>query len=133
MGGGLWRPALPRRALQKQLEPIDIPRLAVAVYGGTDSDKLAILMREADDGLLGRMLWVWPEPIPFRLGRDAPGAQWAIRALDRLRELDLQPGNPPYPLLVPLADEARGMIEIFGAKMQERQAAAGGLLRLQPW
>ena len=114
---------------QKQLEPIDIPRLAVAVYGGTQPDKLSILMREADDGLLGRMLWVWPEPIPFRLGRDAPGAQWAIRALDRLRELDLQPGNPPYPLLVPLADEARGMIEIFGAKMQERQAAAGGLLR----
>jgi hypothetical protein len=73
---------------QKHLEPIDIPRLAVAVYGGTQPDKLALLMREADDGLLGRMLWAWPEPIPFRLGRDAPGAQWAIRALDRLRELD---------------------------------------------
>jgi len=31
--------------------------------------------------------------------------------------------------MVPLADEARAMIEIFGAEMQERQAAAGGLLR----
>jgi len=58
-----------------------VARLAVAVYGGTQPDKLAILMREADDGLLGRMLWVWHEPIPFRLGRNAPGAQWAIRAL----------------------------------------------------
>src|SRR2546430_17722086 len=75
------------------------------------------------------MLWGGPEPIPFRLGHDAPGAQWAIRALDRLRELGLQPDNPPYPIMVPLADEARAMIEIFGAEMQERQAAAGGLLR----
>jgi len=59
-------------------------------------------MREADDGLLGRMLWTWPEPIPFRLGQEAPGVQWAIRALDRLRELDLQPGDPPSPIMVPL-------------------------------
>jgi Protein of unknown function (DUF3987) len=114
---------------QKHLELIDIPRLAVAVYGGTQPDKLALLMRDADDGLLGRMLWVWPEPIPFHLGRGAPGAQWAVRALDRLRELDLAPGNPPHSTMVPLADEARAMIEIFGAEMQERQAAAGGLLR----
>jgi Protein of unknown function (DUF3987) len=70
---------------QKHPEPIEIPRLAVSVYGGTQPDKLALLMREADDGLLGRILWVWPEPILFRLGRQAPRAEWAIDALDRLR------------------------------------------------
>jgi hypothetical protein len=114
---------------QKHPEPIVIPRLAVAVYGGTQPDKVAPLMREADDGLLGRILWAWPEPVPFRLGRDAPAAQWAIRALDRLRELDLQPGDPPSPLMVPLTDEARTMIETFGAEMQDRQSTAGGPLR----
>jgi Protein of unknown function (DUF3987) len=114
---------------QKYPEPIVIARLAVAVYGGTQPAKLAVLMREADDGLLGRMLWTWPEPVPFRLGREAPGAQWAIRALDRLRELDLQAGDPPRPIMVPLTDAARAMIETFGAEMQERQAVAGGLLR----
>lgn len=36
----------------KHPEPIDIPRLAVAVYGTTQPDKLALLMRGADDGLL---------------------------------------------------------------------------------
>jgi hypothetical protein len=112
----------------KHHEPVIIPRLAVAVCGGTQPDKLALLMREADDGLLGRMLWVWPEPIPFRLGQHAPGAQWAARALDRLRELDLQPGNPPAPIMVPLADDARAMIETFGIEMQDRQSTAGGLL-----
>jgi hypothetical protein len=114
---------------QKYPDPIDIPRLAVAVYGGTQPDKLAVLMRGADDGLLGRPLWTWPDPIPFRLGREAPGAQFAIRALDRLRELDLQPGDPSMPIMVPLTEQARAMIETFGGEMQQRQATAGGLLR----
>ena len=86
----------------KHPEPIIIPRLAVAAYGGTQPDKLALLMREADDGLLARVLWTWPEPIPFRLSNQAPGVEWAICALDRLRELDLQPGDPPSPIMVPL-------------------------------
>jgi Protein of unknown function (DUF3987) len=114
---------------QKHPEPIDIPRFAVAVYGGTQPDKLAVLMRESDDGLLGRILWAWPDLIPFRLGREAPGAQWAIRGLDRLRELDLQPGDPPSPIMVPMANDACAMIEGFGAEMQDRQATAGGPLR----
>ncbi len=113
----------------KHPEPIVIPRLAVAAYGGTQPDKLAMLMREADDGLLARVLWAWPEPIPFRLSSRAPGVEWAIGALDRLRELDLQPGDPPSPVMVPLSDDAHAMIEKFGAEMQERQSDAGGSLR----
>jgi hypothetical protein len=113
----------------KHPEPIIIPRLAVAVCGGAQPEKLARLMRTADDGLLGRMLWVWPEPVRFRLARQAPGAAWAAGALDRLRELDLQPGNPPAPIMVLLADAARVLMERFGGAMQDRQALAGGLLR----
>src|SRR5260221_13345501 len=63
--------------------PIAAPRLAVAVYGGTQPDKLARLLREGDDGLLGRLLWLWPEPIPFHLGRQTQRTEWAIRALGR--------------------------------------------------
>jgi hypothetical protein len=114
---------------QKHPDPLDIPRLAVAVYGGTQPDKVASLMRGADDGLLGRMLWVWPEPIPFRLGRARPGIAWAIAALDKLRELDLQPGDPARPILVPLVSEALPLIESFGVEMQKLQVMAGGLLR----
>jgi Protein of unknown function (DUF3987) len=114
---------------QKHPEPIAIPRLAVAVYGSTQPEKLAVLMRGADDGLLARILWLWPDPIPFRLGHQPPGVGWAIRALDRLRELDLQLEDPPSPMMVPLTQEARAMIETFGDEMQQRQANAGGLLR----
>lgn len=114
---------------QKHPEPIIIPRLAVGVYGGTQPDKLALLMRGADDGLLARIMWTWPEPIPFRLASQAPGAQWAIRALDRLRELDLQLGDPPSPIMVPMAGKAREMIETFSGEMQQRQLQVGGLMR----
>src|SRR5438067_982643 len=108
--------------------PIVIPHLAVAVYGGTQPDRPARLMREADDGLLARMLWVWPEPIPFRLGQHTPRVTWAIGALDRLREMELQPGNPPKAILVPLAFDARDLLEQFAREMQQYQPAAGPLL-----
>jgi hypothetical protein len=110
-------------------DPIVIPRLAVGVYGGTQPDRLARLKRDGDDGLLGRLLWLWPEPIPFRLGQQAPGADWAIAALDRLRELDLRPGDPPHPILMPLTAEGRCAIEIFARDMQDQQQHASGLLR----
>jgi hypothetical protein len=131
-GRAFWVEAYGGRPYQvervKHPEPIVIPRLAVAMYGTTQPDRLALLMRGADDGLLARILWSWPEPIPFRLGKKAPGAQWAIGSLDRLREFDLQPADPPAPILVPLAAEARAMIETFGGEMQQRQAKTGGLL-----
>jgi hypothetical protein len=108
--------------------PIIVPRLAVAVYGGTQPDKLARLLREGDDGLLGRLLWLWPAPVPFRLGHQTLRVEWAIRALDRLRELDLQPDDSPMPIRVPLTAEGRGMIESFARDMQDRQKNANGLL-----
>ena len=78
---------------QKSPEPIIVPRLAVAVTGTTQPDKLAQMFREADDGLLARFLWAWPDPMPFRLGQKAPAVEWAIEALDRLRLLDLAPSD----------------------------------------
>src|SRR5260221_11036666 len=86
-------------------------------------------MRGHDDGLFARPLWTWPDPVTFQLSRQAPGAQFAINALDRLRELDLQPGDRLSPMMVPLTDEGREMIAAFGREMQQRQARAGGLLR----
>jgi hypothetical protein len=114
---------------KKNPEPIVVPRLAVAVHGGTQPDKLAALMRDADDGLLSRFLWGWPAPIPFKLGEAPTRVPWAIAALDKLRELDLhRQGEVPEPLMVPLSEKAKPLLVAFGKEMQERQAAAGGLL-----
>jgi hypothetical protein len=109
--------------------PLIVSRLAVSVYGGVQPEKLRPLLHGIDDGLLARILWAWSQPLPFRLSRRSPGTAWAIGALDRLRELDLQPGDPPAPLMVPLTHQALAMIEAFGCRMQHRQAMSQGPLR----
>lgn len=116
---------------QKSPEPIIVPRLAVAVSGSTQPEKLAEMFAGADDGLMGRFIWAWPEPPPFRLSRTTPGIEWAIEALDRLRMLDLAPDDrgEMKPINVPLVEPAVDMMERFGQDMQREQQEAGGLLR----
>jgi Protein of unknown function (DUF3987) len=110
-------------------EPIEIERLAVAVYGVTQPERLSELATGPDDGLFSRILWLWPDPVPFRLGEETPGVAWAIEALDRLRELDLAPGNPPNPIFMPLTPAARRLMGEFGKEMEARLKQSGGLLR----
>jgi hypothetical protein len=117
---------------QKLADPIIVPRLGVAVSGGIQPEKLAALMRGPDDGLLARILWLWPDPIPFEISRHRPGAASAIAALDKLRELDLHPGeqgSPAHPIMVSLAEQAIASLTTFGREMQTRQTFAGGRMR----
>src|SRR4051794_26323641 len=117
----------------KHPQPIDVPHLAVAVTGGTQPDKLRQLMKEADDGLLARFCWFWPDPVPFDLALEAQDAAWAVEALDWLRLLEMapgrEPGDPSQPVMVPLAEAALPHLVTFGRAMQARQEAAGGLMR----
>jgi hypothetical protein len=108
-------------------DPILIPRLVVAVIGNIQPSRLTELLREADDGLLSRILWGWPNPVPFRLPQAAPDATWVINALDRLRMLEPQQNGQP--IFVPLADNARPLMERFANQMQAKKGTAGGLLR----
>jgi Protein of unknown function (DUF3987) len=110
-------------------EPIEINRLVVAVYGGTQPERLSEMSIGPDDELFSRILWLWPDPVPFRRGSTMPGATWAVEALNRLRELDLAPGNPPNPVLVTLTPGAQTLMEEFGKEMEARLREAGGLLR----
>jgi hypothetical protein len=118
---------------QKHPVPIDIPRLAVAMYGGTQPEKLAASFVDADDGFYSRVLWLWPDPLPFRLSLEAPEVPQAVEALDRLRLLELRGGSLPgaaaQPVMVPLTAAARKHLVELGREMQERQHHAGGLLR----
>jgi hypothetical protein len=107
--------------------PSLIPRLVVGVIGGTQPARLAELLREADDGLLSRILWSWPNPVPFHLSEAAPDAGWEINALDRLRMLEPQQNGEP--IFVPLAHDARPLMERFANQMQSKKSMAGGLLR----
>jgi hypothetical protein len=113
-------------------EPIIVPHLAVAWHGGIQPARLAQVMRDADDGLLARFCWLWPDPVKFKLTKAAPDADFAIRAFERLRMLDLAPPTGPglaaEPIFVPLADEAHDDLEKFAQDMQDMQNVSGGLL-----
>lgn len=118
-----------RKKLQK---PIVVPHLVVGVYGGTQPDKLAELTREADDGMLARFLWFWPDPIPFDLTLTAPAIGWATAALDRLRLLEMLPATPDAParpVMVPLTAAAYPALVKFAREMQAEQVSAYGLMR----
>ena len=113
----------------KLTTPIAVPHLAVSWWGGTQPGRLAELMRGADDGLLARFCWIWPEPVPFDLPRATPDVPWAVAAFDKLRLLAMQPNEGgSAPVMVPLADAAVGDLRDFGRDMQERQRWAGGLM-----
>jgi hypothetical protein len=110
-------------------EPIVIPRFAVSLCGGTQPEKLTVLVDGVDDGLLSRIQWSWPNPVPFHLGLQVPRVAWAIEALDRLRELSLRPGDPPTPVSVGLTSEGQELIEAFGVEMDGEKREASGLMR----
>jgi putative DNA primase/helicase len=116
----------------KHPQPILVPHLVVAWQGGIQPARLAQVMREADDGLLARFCWFWPDPVPFKIASAAADVDFAVGAFDRLRMLEmaapLEPGQPHRPMIVPLSEGSRPLIEQFGRQMQERQEAAGGLL-----
>jgi len=114
---------------QKYPEPIVVPHNGGAIFGTIQPDRLVSLMKEPDDGLLSRFLWFWPEPIPFDISHAVPNTEWAIEAFDRLRMLELQPGDPPSPLLVPLAADAVSDTKEFAQEMQQEQQVAEGLMK----
>jgi hypothetical protein len=114
----------------KHPKPIRIPRLAVAWHGGIQPSRLVEVMREADDGLLARFMWFWPDVVLFDLQDDAVDIGWAITAFERLRLLDLRrDAGDAVPIMVPLSVGARRRMVKFGRLMQDYGQGTGGLMR----
>jgi Protein of unknown function (DUF3987) len=117
---------------QGRPEPVIIPHLAVSLLGGIQPGRLAEVAEGADDGLLARFMWFWPDPVPFDLGRRPPETAAAVRRLDRLRQLELLPADDdhaPRPLYMPVEEDALADLVDLARYAQERQREAGpGLL-----
>jgi Protein of unknown function (DUF3987) len=123
---------------------IYVPRLAVAWHGGVQPSRLTKLLTDADDGLLARFLWFWPEPVPFRRPKTAPNLGFAISAFERLSMLEMAPpaplsskdghermdnaADPSVPITVPLAEEAALQLEAFARQIQDRQSQSASLM-----
>jgi hypothetical protein len=114
----------------KNPQPLRIAHNVVAWFGGIQPERLAEVMEQPDDGLLARFVWCWPDAIPFARPRAAPDEEYALRALDRLRLLEMRRNSDSTlaPNFMPLVDAAQRHIEAFAYEMQRRRDFAGGLL-----
>lgn len=112
-------------------DPVTVERLAVAVLGGIQPDRLkGLLLKADDDGLVARFLPFWPDPAPITA--PGPGAdEGFIRAvLERLYALGMaedDAGNP-RPWFVPFEAEAQALLTAFRQSCREWEGEAEGLL-----
>lgn len=117
----------------KHPEPIKVERLVVSFLGGIQPERLAEVMQKADDGLLARFNYFWPEPVLFRRPTRVPDIPWAIMAFDRLRCLEMtnNPLDPSRskPLMVRLEDPAADLLTEFGASTQRQKDMTAGLMK----
>ena len=135
-GHSTWSPDTGGSYTQDRVKnpmPIHIERLALALFGTIQPDRLADIIRGADDGLLPRFLWFWPEPVPFaitRTGSDITGAKDRLQRLNELslREVGDDDNKELVPVYVPLRPDAVDLLEAFGQEMQRRETTISGLL-----
>jgi hypothetical protein len=99
-----------------------IPFNGVSVLGGIQPEKLVdCLLSGADDGLVARFLWAWPDSIEYRRphrGADTLRLERIYRRLDGLR-FDYGAKGENVPVTLPLADKAG---DIFEAWVREHQS-----------
>jgi len=116
---------------QKNPEPIVVNQLVVSWFGTIQPDRLAEVMEDGDDGLMARFCCAWPEPVAFDLAKRAPNLDFAIRSLDRLRQLEMHRAADGVlkPLLVPLEEAGQALLVAFARDMQAGKELAAGLLR----
>jgi len=112
-------------------EPVRIPRLSVALFGTAQPDKLALILKNADDGLISRFLFTWPDPIGFRRPTSHADIEAASEALCRLADLTMatDESGVPIPSYVSASDEAAELLEGFAKSLAEQETQAHGLMK----
>jgi len=103
--------------------PLFVPFNGVTVLGGIQPEKLReCLLKTADDGLVPRFLWVWPDPILYQRPRQIADTDQLERMYRRLQQLDaprLADGRIDARVLL-LADDAA---DVFEAWVRDNDAA----------
>ena len=94
--------------------PLFIELKGVTVLGGIQPEKLSeCLLKTADDGLVARFLWAWPDPVRYQ----RPSALADVTVLERVyrRLLSLRPGRAfggeACPVVLMLDDNAAAIFE----------------------
>jgi hypothetical protein len=60
--------------------PVRIEHASLAIIGGMVPDRLREALADADDGLVERLIYVWPDPVPMALLMQPNDAPCCIRS-----------------------------------------------------
>lgn len=113
-------------------EPVIVDRLAVAVLGGTQPDKLqSLLVKTDDDGLLARFLAVFPDPVPLSRPKGQLDELKLQAAFERLRGLSpaYDEHHTPHPFYLPFSEEAANALQEFRQQCRQWEIDASGLFK----
>lgn len=110
--------------------PLFIPFNGVTVLGGIQPEKLReCLLKTADDGLVPRFLWVWPDPIRYQRPRQVADLSALERLYRRLLQLDAHRTDDGRiePRVLLLSNEAADVFEAWVRDNDEAVREASGL------
>ena len=118
-----------RKSLKK---PLAIPFNGVTVLGGIQPEKLSdCLLNVADDGLVARFIWAWPDPIRYRRPRqlaDTNRLENLYRRLDNLKcAADFEGREKPVVMM--LTEGAATIFEAWAAENGETVQEAASLYK----
>lgn len=104
----------------------------VSVLGGIQPEKLAdCLLSGADDGLVGRFLWAWPNAVPYHRPRSIADTDRLERLYRRLEDMQSGrgPDNETCPIVMQLDDRASDIFESWAAELAEGMGDAASLFK----
>jgi hypothetical protein len=116
--------------------PVRIEHASLAILGGIVPDRLReLVIGAADDGLIARMMFIWPDPVPIRSLSDRGGGEAAERremlmtAARQLRQLKMGADqyDTPAPRALPLSIDALALFDRMRAAEMQRSRDLHGL------
>lgn len=112
--------------------PLTVPFNGVSVAGGIQPGKLAeCLLSGADDGLVARFLWAWPDKLPFSRPRkiaDTGALEAVYRRLEGLTWGQDDDGRN-VAVTLPLSAAAADLFEAWQTDNAETDEQASGLMK----
>lgn len=112
-------------------DPVSVDRLAIGVLGTIQPDKLkSLLLSSDDDGLLARLLPIYPDPIPLKRPSAVPDKDLIERIYSKLIALKVREelGEEPRPWFHSFEERARVRMDAFRLEVRVYEDNCDGLL-----
>jgi len=117
---------------KSRLKPMLLKTSAVSVLGGIQPDRLAtVLLAGDDDGMAARIVYFWPEPVPYRRPQRIADVERLDRLFRRLVSLkwSQHPDGSPAPVVLPLEPDAADRFETWKRENDAAEIEAGALYK----